>query len=129
MAEFIAMEEMGRDTGYWWSPDERYLAFTQVDESPVELAKRYQIFENSFKVTEDVTPLPERTTCASSCSSGVGHWQAGMGGLGRRRGYLPCTGGLGARLLGHRVPAPVTGSKTAGPDGCGSDPMEKAAQC
>ena len=57
MAEFIAMEEMGRDTGYWWSPDERYLAYTQVDESPVELAKRYQIFENSFKVTEERYPF------------------------------------------------------------------------
>ena len=57
MAEFIAMEEMDRDTGYWWSPDERYLAFTRVDESPVELAKRYQIFENSFKVTEERYPF------------------------------------------------------------------------
>ena len=57
MAEFIAMEEMDRDTGYWWSPDDRYIAFTQVDESPVELAKRYQIFENSFKVTEERYPF------------------------------------------------------------------------
>ena len=57
MAEFIAMEEMDRDTGYWWSPDDRYIAFTQVDESPVELAKRYQIFENSFRVTEERYPF------------------------------------------------------------------------
>ena len=26
MAEFIAQEEMDRDTGYWWSPDERHIA-------------------------------------------------------------------------------------------------------
>jgi dipeptidyl-peptidase-4 len=45
------------DTGYWWSPDDRYVAFTQVDESPVELAKRYQVFENSFKVTEERYPF------------------------------------------------------------------------
>jgi dipeptidyl-peptidase-4 len=57
MAEFIAMEEMDRDTGYWWSPDDRFVAFTRVDESPVELAKRYQIFENSFKVTEERYPF------------------------------------------------------------------------
>jgi dipeptidyl-peptidase-4 len=57
MAEFIAMEEMDRDTGYWWSPDDRYMAFTQVDESPVELAKRYQIFANSFKITEERYPF------------------------------------------------------------------------
>lgn len=57
MAEFIAMEEMDRDTGYWWSPDDRYIAFTRVDESPVELAKRYQVFENEFKVTEERYPF------------------------------------------------------------------------
>ena len=57
MAEFIAMEEMDRDTGYWWSPDDRYIAYTQVDESQVELARRYQIFENSFKVTEERYPF------------------------------------------------------------------------
>ena len=33
MAEFIAQEEMDRDTGYWWSPDERRIAFTRTDES------------------------------------------------------------------------------------------------
>ncbi len=57
MAEFIAMEEMDRDTGYWWSPDDRFVAFTRVDESPVQLAKRYQVFENSFKVTEERYPF------------------------------------------------------------------------
>lgn len=57
MAEFIAMEEMDRDTGYWWSPDDRFIAFTRVDESPVQLAKRYQVFQNSFKVTEERYPF------------------------------------------------------------------------
>ncbi len=57
MAEFIAMEEMDRDTGYWWSPDDRYIAFARVDESPVEIAKRYQIFANSFKTTEERYPF------------------------------------------------------------------------
>lgn len=57
MAEFVAMEEMSRDTGYWWSYDDRYLAYAQVDESTVELAKRYQIFENSFNVTEERYPF------------------------------------------------------------------------
>ncbi len=57
MAEFIAMEEMDRDTGYWWSPDDRYIAFAQVDESPVEIAKRYQIFADGFKTTEERYPF------------------------------------------------------------------------
>ena len=32
MAEFIAQEEMDRDTGYWWAPDERHIALARVDE-------------------------------------------------------------------------------------------------
>lgn len=36
LAEFVAQEEMGRDAGYWWSPDGRLLAYAEVDEGPVE---------------------------------------------------------------------------------------------
>ncbi len=43
MAEFIAQEEMDRDTGYWWSPDERHIALTRVDESPVTEVERFEI--------------------------------------------------------------------------------------
>lgn len=43
MAEFVAQEEMRRNTGYWWSPDETRIAFTRVDESPVELVDRYEV--------------------------------------------------------------------------------------
>jgi dipeptidyl-peptidase-4 len=43
MAEFIAQEEMGRDTGYWWSPDERFIALERVDESPVKEVERFEI--------------------------------------------------------------------------------------
>ena len=57
MAEFIAMEEMDRDTGYWWSPDDRFIAFTQVDESSVELATRYQIFDDTFRLTNERYPF------------------------------------------------------------------------
>ena len=35
MADFIAAEEMGRQRGYWWSPDGEHLAVCRVDESPV----------------------------------------------------------------------------------------------
>ncbi len=61
MAEFIAMEEMDRDTGYWWSPDDRYIAFTQVDERTVEMASRYQIFDDSFRVTTERYPFAGKT--------------------------------------------------------------------
>jgi len=35
LAEFIAQEEMGRRHGYWWSPDSRWIAFVEVDETHI----------------------------------------------------------------------------------------------
>jgi dipeptidyl-peptidase 4 len=32
LAEYIAQEELGRQVGFWWSPDGARLAFTEVDE-------------------------------------------------------------------------------------------------
>lgn len=37
LAEYIAQEEMDRRHGFWWSPDSKYVAFTQVDASKVPL--------------------------------------------------------------------------------------------
>ncbi|MBJ6764429.1 DPP IV N-terminal domain-containing protein [Myxococcaceae bacterium JPH2] len=36
VAEFVAQEEMGRDSGYWWSPDAKAIAFAEVDVSQVD---------------------------------------------------------------------------------------------
>jgi dipeptidyl-peptidase 4 len=36
LAEFVAAEEMGRDRGFWWSPDGRRLAVARVDNAPVD---------------------------------------------------------------------------------------------
>ena len=44
MAEFVAQEEMSRNTGYWWSPDEANIAFTKVDEAPVDSITRSEIY-------------------------------------------------------------------------------------
>jgi dipeptidyl-peptidase-4 len=35
-AEFVAQEEMGRHTGYWWSPDSRRLVYQETDHAKVE---------------------------------------------------------------------------------------------
>lgn len=43
VAEFVAQEEMGRDTGYWWSPDDSHIAFTRIDDSPVQEVERFEI--------------------------------------------------------------------------------------
>jgi dipeptidyl-peptidase-4 len=37
LAEFVAQEEMGRFTGYWWSPDSRFIAYQETDVGEVEL--------------------------------------------------------------------------------------------
>jgi dipeptidyl-peptidase-4 len=37
LAEFVAQEEMGRFSGYWWSPDSRWIAYEQADARPVEI--------------------------------------------------------------------------------------------
>ncbi len=35
VAEFIAQEEMDRASGFWWSPDGRRIAYTEVDETGI----------------------------------------------------------------------------------------------
>ena len=42
-AEFVAQEEMGRDTGYWWSPKDDAIAYTKVDEGKVDIIPRIDI--------------------------------------------------------------------------------------
>lgn len=57
VAEFIAQEEMDRDTGYWWSPDERRIAFARVDESPVPQTERFEIFAENVQVVKQRYPF------------------------------------------------------------------------
>lgn len=56
MAEFVAQEEMDRDTGYWWSPDSKYIAYMMVDEAPVDTVLRPEIDENGVTVIEQRYP-------------------------------------------------------------------------
>jgi len=55
-AEFVAQEELSRDTGYWWSPDDRYLAVARVDESPVAIVKRAAIGASGTELIEQRYP-------------------------------------------------------------------------
>lgn len=57
MAEFVAQEEMDRMTGYWWSPDESKIALTKVDESPVELVTRSEIYAEEIKTVTQRYPF------------------------------------------------------------------------
>ncbi|AXE66394.1 peptidase S9 [Hyphomonas sp. CACIAM 19H1] len=60
VAEFVAQEEMSRYTGYWWSADERYVAFTEVDESGVDVIPRFDIAADKVTVIEQRYPRAGR---------------------------------------------------------------------
>jgi len=55
-AEFVAQEEMDRRTGYWWSPDERFVAVERFDEAPVKVAVRASIGASGTKTYEQRYP-------------------------------------------------------------------------
>ena len=60
VAEFIAQEEMNRDTGYWWSPDEKHVAYARVDESPVAEVERFEIDAAGVRVLKQRYPATGR---------------------------------------------------------------------
>ncbi len=60
VAEFVAQEEMSRYTGYWWSPDARYVAYTKVDESTVDIIPRFDIRAEDVAVIEQRYPRAGR---------------------------------------------------------------------
>lgn len=55
-AEFVAQEEMDRHTGYWWSPDDQWIAVARVDESPVHVVTRAAIGADETKLVEQRYP-------------------------------------------------------------------------
>ncbi len=59
-AEFIAQEEMDRDTGYWWSPNERFIALQRTDESTVDIVPRLDITGGGASVIEQRYPRAGR---------------------------------------------------------------------
>ncbi|MGX5172917.1 alpha/beta fold hydrolase [Aliikangiella sp. IMCC44653] len=64
MAEFVAQEEMDRMTGYWWAPDESKIAFTQIDESPVEEVIRSEIYADEIKTIKQRYPFAGKANVA-----------------------------------------------------------------
>lgn len=56
VAEFIAQEEMDRATGYWWSPDERRIAYARVDERPVAEVERFEVLADRVQVIRQRYP-------------------------------------------------------------------------
>jgi dipeptidyl-peptidase-4 len=64
VAEFVAQEEMDRFTGYWWSPDELRIAWTQVDESPVAQLNRFEIEARDVRVVQERYPEAGRANAS-----------------------------------------------------------------
>lgn len=76
MAEFVAQEEMGRMTGYWWAPDDSKIAFTQFDESGVAEVLRNEIYASEIKLYNQRYPY------------------AGAANVKIRLGVVPVAGGV-----------------------------------
>ncbi|RUO61914.1 S9 family peptidase [Pseudidiomarina insulisalsae] len=57
VAEFVAQEEMKRMTGYWWSPDEQTIAFTRVNEAPVAIQTRTDVYADRTEVVSQRYPF------------------------------------------------------------------------
>ncbi|MEN1944783.1 S9 family peptidase [Luteimonas sp. MJ293] len=55
--EFVADEEMGRHTGYWWAPDDSAIAFARIDESPVSIHRRHEVYPDRTEVIEQRYPF------------------------------------------------------------------------
>ncbi|MFZ4876577.1 alpha/beta fold hydrolase [Janthinobacterium sp. Mn2066] len=55
-AEFVAQEEMGQRTGYYWAPDDSAIAYKRYDETPVPVVRRFEIFADRTDVVEQRYP-------------------------------------------------------------------------
>jgi dipeptidyl-peptidase-4 len=75
IAEFVAQEEMGRFTGYWWSPDSKFIAYEEADHTGVETWYVADPFKPDQKPAEQFYPRP------------------GKKNVSVRLGVIPVTGG------------------------------------
>ena len=56
VAEFVADEEMDRHTGYWWAPDDSAIAYARIDETPVPIKERFEIYADRTEVVKQRYP-------------------------------------------------------------------------
>ncbi|MCH6485093.1 S9 family peptidase [Pseudoxanthomonas sp. LH2527] len=85
VAEFVADEEMDRHTGYWWAPDDAAIAFARIDETPVPLVKRYEVYPDRTEVIEQRYP-----------AAGDDNVRVQLGVIAPKAGATPRWIGLGA---------------------------------
>ena len=75
LAEFVAQEEMGRHSGYWWSPDSKFIAYEEADHTGVETWYVADPLKPDQKPAEQFYPRPGKKNVAV------------------RLGIIPVTGG------------------------------------
>ncbi len=114
-AEFIAQEELDRDTGYWWSPNERYIALQRTDESTVDVIPRLDITGGGASVISQRYPRRTAQRRGRAVCPGRAERSAGQGRPGRRHRHLSGPGELGGGRFGRLCPASVARSEAAGP--------------
>ncbi|WP_434029230.1 S9 family peptidase [[Pseudomonas] boreopolis] len=85
VAEFVADEEMNRHTGYWWAPDDSAIAFARIDEAPVPVQKRYEVYADHTDVVEQRYP-----------QAGQPNVRVQLGVIAPKQGAAPRWIGLGA---------------------------------
>ena len=100
VAEFIAQEEMNRDTGYWWSPDEKHIAYARVDESPVAEVERFEIGAEGIRVFQAALSGDGASKCRRAPRDPCA--RHGQGGLGRSRQEGPLR--RSCRLVSRKQP-------------------------
>lgn len=49
IASFVVQEELARSSGYWTSWDEKTIAYTQIDESPIKIEHRIEFSADGIK--------------------------------------------------------------------------------
>jgi dipeptidyl-peptidase-4 len=47
---------MNRHTGYWWAPDDSAIAYARIDESPVPVRERFEIYPDRTEVVAQRYP-------------------------------------------------------------------------
>jgi dipeptidyl-peptidase-4 len=64
LAEFVAQEEMGRHSGYWWSPDGKHIAYEEADHTGVETWYVADPLKPDAKPSEQFYPRPGKKNVA-----------------------------------------------------------------
>ena len=75
LAEYIAQEEMGRHSGFWWAPDGSRIAYTEVDETGIPIFPIVHLGGTDWEVEDHRYPF------------------AGGPNARVRLGVIPATGG------------------------------------